>query len=385
MRTLKTLRDGCIDGGKLVEYEMIEDTDDHVGNTTLEVAKYDGMLESGFYLITGEIAFEFKTDQAYFPLSNVHEKFALNYTDQDSTTQEIVLDVTNSFVSTTSTSSNYTAGKYYINKPIYINDNVGEFNLVMGASEFDGVSEPTDFTGSDTSDFSSTFKSMEWSDDFTWNDTLLTNTNTSSGDVIESSLTAITLDTFEIDSDKDGSIFNAQVQFQCFTESGYSEAGVSAGPVIVNSALGACHLILLKDGVEINRSSIASSEGGAIVGVYKAPLSISSRLDAGSYTLQASGCGVYSGGAVSHIGNDRGIINVLVSRTKDGTRNTYNTEDSALSYVTLAEPVFQEIEIEGTTAQTGTYLYQSISSGVGHLPNFKFLGDNSSIQLRRIF
>jgi hypothetical protein len=385
MRTLKTLRDGCIDGGKLVEYEMIEDTDDHVGNTTLEVAKYDGMLESGFYLITGEIAFEFKTDQAYFPLSNVHEKFALNYTDQDSTTQEIVLDVTNSFVSTTSTSSNYTAGKYYINKPIYINDNVGEFNLVMGASEFDGVSEPTDFTGSDTSDFSSTFKSMEWSDDFTWNDTLLTNTNTSSGDVIESSLTTFTLDTFVIDSDKDGSIFNAQVQFQCFTESGYSEAGVSAGAVIVNSALGACHLILLKDGVEINRSSIASSEGGAIVGVYKAPLSISSRLDAGSYTLQASGCGVYSGGAVSHIGNDRGIINVLVSRTKDGTRNTYNTEDSALSYVTLAEPVFESVEIEGTTAQTGTYLYQSISSGVGHLPNFKFLGDNSSIQLRRIF
>ena len=385
MRTLKTLRDGCIDGGKLVEYEMVEDTNDHTGTTTLEVAKYDGMLESGFYLITGEIAFEFKTDQAYFPLSNVHEKFALKYTDQDSTTQEIVLDVTNSFVSTTPTTSNYTAGKYYINKPIYINDNVGEFNLVMGASEFDGVSEPVDFTGSDTSDFSSTFKSMEWSDDFTWNDKLLTNTNTTSGNVIESTLTTFTLDTFEIASGNDGSIFNAQVQFQCFTESGYSEADVTAGPVIEDSALGACHLILSKNGVEINRSSIASSEGGTIVGVYKAPLSISSRLDEGSYTLQASGCGVYSGGAKSHIGNDRGIINVLVSRTEGGSKNTYNTADSALSYVTLAEPVFQEVEIEGTTSETGTYLYQSLSSGVGHLPNFKFLGDDSSIQLRRIF
>jgi len=385
MRTLKTLRDGCIDGGKLVEYEMVEDTNEHAGTTTLEVAKYDSMLESGFYLITGEIAFEFKTDQAYFPLSNVHEKFALNYTDQDSTTQEIVLDVTNSFVSTTPTTSNYTAGKYYINKPIYINDNVGEFNLVMGASEFDGVSEPTDFTGSDTSDFSSTFKSMEWSDDFTWNDTLLTNTNTTSGNVIESSLTTFTLDTFDIASGKDGSIFNAQVQFQCFTESGFSDAGVPAGPVIEYSALGACHLILLKDGVEINRSSIASSESGDIVGVYKAPLSINSRLDAGSYELQASGCGLYSGGARSHIGNQKGIVNVLVSRAGSGNRNQFNQEDSALSYVTLAEPVFEEVTIGGTTAETGTYLYQSISSGVGNLPNFKFLGDDSSIHLRRIF
>ena len=176
-----------------------------------------------------------------------------------------------------------------------------------------------------------------------------------------------------------------QVQFQCFTESGYSGAGVSAGPVVESSALGACHLILLKDGVEINRSSIASSEGGTIVGVYKAPLSISSRLDEGFYTLQASGCGLYSGGAMTHIGNDRGIINVLVSRTESGSKNTYNTADSALSYVTLAEPVFQEVEIEGTTSETGTYLYQSLSSGVGHLPNFKFLGDDSSILLRRIF
>ena len=116
--------------------------------------------------------------------------------------------------------------------------------MVMSATEFDGNEEPTNFTGGSTDGFQSTFKSVEWSDSFTWNDILLTNINTTTGSVIESSLTQFALSTIVVDADKDGSMFNASVQFQCFTPIAYVDAGVSAGPVDSFSALGACHLIL---------------------------------------------------------------------------------------------------------------------------------------------
>ena len=144
-------------------------------------------------------------------------------------------------------------------------------------------------------------------------------------------------------------------------------------------------LFFKKNGVEVNRSSIASSNASSVVGVYTSQLTISSQLDAGTYVLYASGCGLYSGGAKSHIGNTRGVIDLFVSRPTGGTVNQFNTADSALSYPTIAEPVFQEISIDGTTTQSGTYLYQSISSGLNHLPNFKYNADMSSLELRRIF
>jgi hypothetical protein len=188
-----------------------------------------------------------------------------------------------------------------------------------------------------------------------------------------------------VDADKAGAMFNASVQFQCFTPIGYSAACVSAGPVDSFSALGACHLILKKNGVEVNRSSIASSKASSVVGVYKSQLTISSQLDAGTYILYASGCGLYSGGAKSHIGNNLSVIDFLVSRTTGGTTNQFNTEDSALSYATIAEHVFQEISIDETSSQSCTYIYQLISSGVNNLPNFKYNADMSSLELRRIF
>jgi hypothetical protein len=94
---------------------------------------------------------------------------------------------------------------------------------------------------------------------------------------------------------------------------------------------------------------------------------------------------LYSGGGKNQIGNTRGVIDLLVSRTTGVTVNQFNTADSALSYATIAEPVFQEISIDGTTSQSGTYLYQSISSGLNNLPNFKYNADRSSLELRRIF
>jgi hypothetical protein len=134
----------------------------------------------------------------------------------------------------------------------------------------------------------------------------------------------------------------------------------------------------------VNRSSISSSNASSVVGVNKTQLTISSQLDAGTYTLYALCCGLYSGEGKNQIGNTRGVINLLVSRTTGGTKNHYNTADSALSYATIAQPVFQEISIDGTTTPSGTYLYQSISSRLNNLPNFKYIFYQSSIELRRI-
>jgi hypothetical protein len=181
-----------------------------------------------------------------------------------------------------------------------------------------------------------------------------------------------------VESDKAGSMFNASVQFQCLTPIWYADAGVSAGPVDSFFALGAFHLILKKNGVEVNRSSIVSSNASSMLGVYKSQLTIASQLDARTYVLYASGCGLYSGGAKSHIGNTRGVIDLLVSLTTGGTSNQFNTADSALSYATIAEPAFQEICIDRAISQSGTYLYQYISSGVSNLPNFKYNADTSA-------
>ena len=116
MRTLQTLRSSCIDGQKLIEC-MVKHADEQAGTTALTVATYTEPLESGIYLLSGSISFEFRTDNAYFPLSKVHE--------MTNEPQNIVLDVTNSFVSTTATANAYTAGKWYVNKPVYIHENVG--------------------------------------------------------------------------------------------------------------------------------------------------------------------------------------------------------------------------------------------------------------------
>ena len=86
--------------------------------------------------------------------------FPLNYTDTTNEPQNIVIDVTNFFVSTTATANAYTAGKWYVNKPVNIHENVGGFNVVMTATEFDGNEEPTNFTVSSTDGFQSTFKTL---------------------------------------------------------------------------------------------------------------------------------------------------------------------------------------------------------------------------------
>jgi hypothetical protein len=63
-------------------------------------------------------------------------------------------------VSTSPTANAYTAGKWYVNKPVYIHENLGGFNVVMSATEFDGNEELTNFSGDSTYGFQSTFKSV---------------------------------------------------------------------------------------------------------------------------------------------------------------------------------------------------------------------------------
>jgi hypothetical protein len=181
------------------------------------------------------------------------------------------VDTTNSFITIQAEAN---AFKWKGQKLISVGHNTNDFQVRFKTIDFDGKTEPTDFTGS-----TSTLQTLAWSDDFTWNDIYVTNTNTTTNSVIESTLTEFLLTEKVVSSEESGTIFNVNVQFQCFTEDAFADAGVSEGPLAFDSAIGSAHLILKKDGVEVNRSSFSSASSN---GVYRTPLSISARLSEGT-------------------------------------------------------------------------------------------------------
>ena len=366
MRTLSTLRNSCLDGQNTYECTMSTNTADVTGTSMFTVCSYTNQLDKGFYLMSGSVVFEYLQSKP-FPLSKVHEMLVLDYLTTDGSTKQLVIDLNNSFGTTNGSSHDYVAGLWHINKLIYIDENVGSFKCVMVASEFDGANEEVILD-----DTSAT--SVVWRDDFAWDDVLLTNTNTTTDAVIEDSLTLVQLGE-DIEVVSEGSVFNVSVQVQCFTEVGYADAGLSAGPVTLDSSLASVHLILKKNDVVVNESSIESALDSS--GVYSSSLTIDAKLVVGTYKLYASGCGYYSGGAVSHIGNGKGIIDLLVSRTLGQAQNLYN-EDASLSYASMAEPV-------ETTTEGGIFLSQTIAQGVQNLPPYKVVGDMSSMTLSKIF
>lgn len=377
MRSLTTLRESCIDSE--LEYQLA--TADGLLDSFKVASNYNStpifqtttQISKGFYIMKYVIYFQYDNTEGGIPSSAFHNSLDTYYSDSADVGSppfyhEGDVDTTNSFVTIQEEAN---AFKWQGQKLIYVEHNTKDFQVRFKTIDFDGQTEPIDFTGS-----SSTLQSLAWSDDFTWNDIYVTNTNTTSGNVDESTLTEFQLTEKVVSSDESGAIFNVNVQFQCFTEEANADAGVSEGPLAYDSAIGSCHLILKKDGVEVNRSSFSSASSN---GVYRTPLSISARLSEGTYTLFASGCGLYTGGAEAHIGNGRGVVNLLVSRTEGGTKNTYNT-DSSLSYANVGVPVFQEVD-----GQTGSYLYQSIDAGVANCPNVLFDTNESYAQLFRVF
>jgi hypothetical protein len=83
---------------------MVDNSDEQAGTTALIVASHTDTLKSGF--IYWVVQFLLSLDRPgllSIKQSAWHEMFALNYKDTTNKPPNIVLDVTNSFVSTTPT------------------------------------------------------------------------------------------------------------------------------------------------------------------------------------------------------------------------------------------------------------------------------------------
>jgi hypothetical protein len=82
---------------------MVEHADEQTGTTALIVATHTDTLESGFYLLSGSSSFDIKRTTPIFHCSKS--------TSMTNEPQNIALDVTNSFVSTTSAPGGVAAPK----------------------------------------------------------------------------------------------------------------------------------------------------------------------------------------------------------------------------------------------------------------------------------
>ena len=373
MRTLTSLRASCQDELLTHTFTNNDNADtEYPGDFESSPLTYTPSVSKGFYLINGTVEFAFKQSTTVFAKSKVHESFMLEYKDSAGNTIQTPIDNTNSFL-TSDADVNWLGAKWNVNKPVYIKENSGDFVLKMVASEFDGNQKEVDFTQSQT------YTSFGWRDNFVWSDFMLMNTNTTTDEVIETSLTPHKLgDTFTVADDKTGTMLNVQVQFQCWSDAANVDAGLVIGPLYTSASIGACHLFLKKDGVEVNRSSIGSSLTSD--GIWKTQLTLSGVLEPGSYELFASGCGYYNGTGKAHAGNKKGIVNLLISHTLGQTKLAQNT-DTATSYMTLAEPTITLVN--GIAA--GKFLEEDVASGVENLPVYKLKTASNSLTLQKIF
>jgi hypothetical protein len=367
MRTLQTLRDSCIDTNDLKEFIVISGGQPVPYDNSLNAFTLYNHIDSGFYYLSGKITLNYDKTNFTFTGSKVHTKIILTYDriDKGSDWHQII-DITNSYD---------TYGPHLtliIERPVYVYENTGNFKMLTLAVEFDGTEDPVSTTGGTSNGVNESFNLVEWDDSFSWDDTVITNSYPGSGN-IEAFVNPSKLFDFVIGAEKDGAEFSASVQFTAWLPNGFPNDSLPAG-VFKQAVIDTCHIIIENSsGVEISRRSGAGS--------YRTNLDIAVVLNAGSYSMYVSGAGytTISAGIEQH-----GYTPVLVSRTASGIKNTLNT-DSALGVASLRVPVFKEINIDGTTTASATYLAQSVPAGIQNLPDVSLVSDQSHMSIRRIF
>ena len=103
-------------------------------------------------------------------------------------------------------------------------------------------------------------------------------------------------------------------------------------------------------------------------------------VDAGTYTVYASGATK----TTLENYNNNGWTGLLVSRAGTGTINSLNTLTQK-SIADLRVPVFQTIDIDGSTTTAGTYLSEIIPKGNTNSPTITINRNLSEAYLFRIF
>jgi len=366
MRTLESLRNSCVDKDSIITFEQsTQSTELILPTTPINCSLLSHVIESGFYLLSCRIMFQFDQTAPLFSHDKVYTAIKMLYHVPGNSNYSEYVDITNAYASTNSDN----VFIIDIKKPIYILPNSGNFNLQFFPQNFSGNEEPVSTSGTSSAGVDENFKLVEWDDDFVWDDKLTLNNFTSGSDIEDHLIETHLCDFIIVNSD---SHFSASVQFQCFLPTAFPDESLPAG-IYKAGTIPTCHLIIKTEtGTEISRNTTSS-------GSYQTFLDIATTIDTlGTYSLYASGaCHT----TYTQIGN-YGYIDLLVSRCGGGSKNSLN-HSTAKSTASLRSPVFKQLTIDGTTTEVGTYLSQTMAAGVHNLPNYSLV--ESSLTLRRIF
>jgi hypothetical protein len=385
MRTLTSLRHTCQDNDieyRLVLSDSLGDGVYYPANQELEILNgVDNLIPKGFYVLFYNISFLYDQsgDFGVITASTFHNTLDYKYSDYLAAADPFYytynIDTTNSYRTTTS------AGVQTIHwegqKMINITHNTKDLKLRMKLSEFDGKVEPVEVTGTST-DVQETFSLVEWDHNFNWNDILLTN-NVSVAGVepkdVDQYLVQSSLFSFTVDAGKDGSVIDIDVHFQAYASVANVNDSIAIGPLTFSISATKINLFLkdASNNIIMETSDINPND---YIGVIK----LKAVVDAGTYTVYASGATK----TTLENYNNHGWTGLLVSRAGTGTVNSLNTLTQK-SIADLRVPVFQTIDIDGSTTTAGTYLSELIPKGTTNSPTITINRNLSEAYLFRIF
>lgn len=386
MRTLTSLRHTCQDDD--IEYRLtLSDSLGHgvyyPANEELEILNaVDNLIPKGFYVLFYNISFLYDQsgDFGVITPSTFHNTLDYIFSDYLAAANPFYftynIDTTNSYRSTTSdgVQTIHWEGQKMIN----ITHNTKDLKIRMKLSEFDGKVEPVEVTGTSTN-VQETFSLVEWDDNFNEPDIILGNTVSVAGVTppnVDAYLTKSEITSFSVDEGKDGSVIEMDFHYQAYsTVNDPDNTGIVIGPLTTNISATKINIFLQDagDNVIVQSADINPND-------YVGTIRLKATVNAGGYYVYASGGTLTT---YENFGN-HGWTGILLSRMGTGSKNG-NNNLTQKSIISLRTPVFQTIDIDGSSTTAGTYLSELIPKGNTNSPTITINRNLSEAYLFRIF
>ena len=141
MRTLESLRNSCVDKDSIITFEQSTDTQTTqliLPTIPINCSLLSRVIESGFYLLSCRILFQFDQSVAQFSHDTVYTAIKMLYHATGDSNYSEYVHITNAYASTNSDN----VFIIDIKKPIYILPNMGNFALQYFPKNFKGSSDP---------------------------------------------------------------------------------------------------------------------------------------------------------------------------------------------------------------------------------------------------
>jgi len=394
MRTLQSLRDTCQDdeieyrstvNSSLVYgtyYPVSTNSGGIINPITYTLLQCNTYIPKGFYLLTYNLLFQYNTSGDYGVItpSSFHNVVDYEYSAiEDVETNPIQysfnIERTNTYLTTGYNTSEY----FHLDnqKVIHITHNTKDLKIRLKTVEFDGKVEPVEVTGTSTT-VQETFQLVEWTSNFNWNDTLLSNNVSVAGispTNVDQYLVQHSLFSFTVDSGKEGSVIDVEVHYQAYASVANVDAGIAVGPL--TTYINATKINLyLKDASNNNIMETSDINPNDYIGVIR----LKAVVNPGTYTIFAAGATK----TTLENYNNHGWTGLLISRAGTGTKTALNNLTQK-SIADLRVPVFQTIDIDGSETTAGTYLSELVPKGLSNCPPITFNTDSTEAYLFRIF